>query len=164
MIKEDKAKNLASNGKVCLDMNTAKRIYFTVKSNESHSVFFDKEKIEWNCDCRYNAMKGNGNLCSHILAAKEYWESSMRNKAEKEIGRVELALKELKLISEEKKAKDLVELIKSYAMDARHFYEKKEYLESFELCSYVFGLLDSAARLGFIDPGKARKHYKIDQE
>jgi len=161
-MKEEKAKNLCKNGKIVLDMNTDKRIYFTVDSNEPHSVFFDKEKIEWRCDCRYNAIKHK--TCSHVLAAKEFWESKMKNKAEKELGRVKFALKELKLSSKESKAKDLLTLIKSYAKDAEHFYKKGDLLECFELCSYVFGLLDSAARLGFINPGKARKHYKIEQK
>lgn len=160
-MKEDKAKDLVSEGKVFLDMNTAKRLYFTVKSNDSHSVFFDKERIEWKCDCRYNAVKSK--TCSHVLAAKEFFESNIKNKADKELSRVNFALKELKLSSDDSKARDLLELIKSYAKDAQHFYGKNDYLECFELCSYVFGLLDSAARLGFIDPGNARKHYKIDQ-
>ena len=160
-MKEEKARELVNDGKIVLDMNTDKRIFFTVKSNEEHSVFFDKERIEWRCDCRYNAVKHK--TCSHVLAAKNFWESSMKNKAEKELGRVKFALKELKLISNDKKAKDLLELIKSYAKDAQHFFEKKEFIECFELCSYVFGLLDSAARLEFINPGNAKEHYKIDQ-
>ncbi|MBR9678760.1 MAG: DUF357 domain-containing protein [Nanoarchaeota archaeon] len=161
-MKEEKAKELCKNGKIKLDMNTDKRIYFTVNSNEPHSVFFDKEKIGWHCDCRYNAIKHK--TCSHVLAAKEFWESKMKNKAEKELGRVKYALKELKLTSKENKAQDLLKLINSYAKDAEHFYKKGDLLECFELCSYVFGLLDSAARLGFIDPGKARNHYKIDEK
>ena len=160
-MKDDKAKKLISEGKVSLDMNTVKRIFFTVTSTEPHSVFFDKDRVEWQCDCRYNAVKSK--TCSHILAAKEFWESNIKNKADKEILRVTFALKELRLVSTNSKAKDLLELIKSYAKDAQTFYDKGDLLECFELCSYVFGLLDSAARLGFIDPGSARKHYKIDQ-
>ena len=161
-MKEEKAKDLYKNGKVKLDMNTQKRIYFTVESNEPHSVFFDKEKIEWRCDCKYNAIKHK--TCSHVLAAKEHWESKMKNKAEKELNRVKYALKELKLKNKNKKAEDLLKLIKSYAKDADYFYKKGDLIECFELCSYIFGLLDSAARLGFINPGKARKHYKIEQK
>jgi hypothetical protein len=161
-MKEKKARELFENGKIKLDMNTPKRIYFTVDSNEEHSVFFDKEKIEWKCDCHYNAIKGR--TCSHVLAAKEFWESNMKNKAEKELSRVKFALKELKIVSKNVKARDLLRLIKSYVKDAEYFYKKGDLLECFELCSYVFGLLDSAARLGFINPGKARKHYKIDNE
>ena len=103
-------------------------------------------------------------MCSHILAAKQFYESRIKNKSEKELERVKFAVKELKLTKETKKSKDLLMLIKSYERDAQHFFDKKEYLECFELCSYVFGLLDSAASLGFIDPGDARKHYKIEQD
>lgn len=160
--KKEKAEELVKDGKVVLDMKKKNKIYFTVKSNEEHSVFFDKKTITWNCDCRYFALKDK--QCSHILAAKTFWESKIQNKAEKELQRVKFALNELRLLKEDKKGKDLLLLIKSYAEDAEHFFKKEEYIESFELCSYVFGLLDSAARLGYINPGKAKKHYKIEQE
>ena len=48
-------------------------------------------------------------------------------------------------------------------IDANYFYAKGKLLEAFELYSYLWGLLDAGARLGLFDPGKARKHYKIEQ-
>ncbi len=160
-IKEDKADDLIKNNNVRLDIKTENRIHFTVNSNEEHSLYFDRKNITWNCDCRYFSIKEK--QCSHILAAKHFWESKIKNKCEKELDRVRFALKELKPLKEDKNGKNLLHLIKSYSEDAHYFFDKKEYLECFELCSYIFGLLDSAARLGYIDPGAARKHYKIDQ-
>jgi len=84
----------------------------------------------------------------------------MKELAEKEKKRVEFAIKELK--KKDDKADSVLELVYSYEKDANYFFMKKEYLESFELYVYVFGLLDALARLDLIDPGKARKHYKID--
>jgi len=84
---------------------------------------------------------------------------------DKEIERTEFALEEIsdsELNSE--KFNDLLSLIKSYFKDALHFYNKGEFIESLELLSYLWGLLDAGARLGYIEPGKARKHFKIEQE
>lgn len=85
----------------------------------------------------------------------------LREKVEKEIERVKFALKEIKV---KKGGEDLFHLAKSYFKDALYFYERKEYLKAFELLSYVFGLLDGGARLKYFDPGKARKHFKIEQD
>ena len=158
--KEKKAKKLVKEKKVTIDIINNKRLHFTVNSNETHTVIFDKQKIGWSCDCKHSSVQQK--TCSHIIACKEYYESSIKHKAEIELSRVKYALSEVKLVETNKKTKDLLELIKSYAKDSEYFYEKKDYLESFELSSYVFGLLDSAARLGVINPGKAKTHYKIE--
>ncbi len=81
-------------------------------------------------------------------------------KIEKE--RADFAFKEIKVKNTEK-AKELFELAYSYYKDANYFYSKGQFLEAFELFAYVWGLLDAGARLGLFDPGKARRHYKIDQ-
>ncbi|MFH8038854.1 MAG: hypothetical protein QXJ14_02490 [Candidatus Aenigmatarchaeota archaeon] len=68
LYKKLKAYRFLREKKVKLDFETEKRIYFTVKSNEIHSVFFDKEKKEWFCDCKYFSLKLKE--CSHIIACK----------------------------------------------------------------------------------------------
>ena len=68
-----KAKELVRSGKVKIDLETEKRIYFTVESNEKHSVIYDKLGDNWECDCRYFSLKGKE--CSHILACKIYLKS-----------------------------------------------------------------------------------------
>lgn len=87
----------------------------------------------------------------------------LRKKVKEELERTKFALEELR-VEDSKKAKSLERLVRSYYEDARHFYEKGEFLKAFELFSYTWGLLDAGARLGIFNPGKARKHYKIDQE
>ncbi len=89
-------------------------------------------------------------------------EDFIREEALKEFDRISFAIKELRILN--KKAERVIELIKSYQEDAEYFLKKKKYFEAFEICVYVFGLLDTLANLKLIDPGKARKHYKIEQE
>ena len=79
--------------------------------------------------------------------------------AKKEKERVDFALRELRINDE--RANVVMELVNSYKEDADYFFKNKKYLEAFELYVYIFGLLDALARLNLIDPGKARKHYKI---
>ena len=78
----------------------------------------------------------------------------------KEFERTTFAFSELKV---NKGGEDLYTLARSYFDDALHFYNKGALLEAFELFAYVWGLLDAGARLGLFNPGKARKHYKIEQ-
>jgi hypothetical protein len=56
-----------------------------------------------------------------------------------------------------------MELAKSYFTDAEHFLSEHRFLEAFELYVYIFGMLDALARLGLIDPGSARHHFKVEQ-
>jgi hypothetical protein len=65
---EKKARKLFREGRVRLDFESEKRIYFTVYSREVHSVIFDKEKNEFKCDCKYFSVKQIE--CSHIKACK----------------------------------------------------------------------------------------------
>lgn len=85
----------------------------------------------------------------------------MKKAAEKEKRRTDFVFSELRLLDE--KGKDLLELARSYKKDADFFFKKEKWFEAFELYVYLFGILDSLARLGLIDPGKAREHYKIEQ-
>jgi hypothetical protein len=80
---------------------------------------------------------------------------------EKEKKRVEEALASLKVVDE--KAHEVMELVDSYAIDAEHFFSQDKFLEAFELYVYIFGILDALARLKMIDPGDARKHFKVEQ-
>jgi len=65
---EKKASKLFREGRVRLDFESEKRIYFTVYSREVHSVIYDKEKNEFKCDCKYFSVKQRE--CSHIKACK----------------------------------------------------------------------------------------------
>jgi hypothetical protein len=65
---EKKARKLFREGRVRLDFESEKRIYFTVYSRDVHSVIFDKEKNDFKCDCKYFSVKQKE--CSHIKACK----------------------------------------------------------------------------------------------
>lgn len=64
-----KAEKLLQEGKVKKEVETAKRIHFSVVgTDENHSVIFDKTKNHWSCDCSYNSLKRK--ICSHIAASQ----------------------------------------------------------------------------------------------
>ncbi|GEM_PF-887468 len=63
-----------------------------------------------------------------------------------------------------KSSKNILAFVKAYFEDSKFFYEKGKYLESFELCSYIWGFLDCLAILGLITPRKTRKYFKIEQD
>jgi len=66
---KNKARSIFKEGKVKRKLETDKRIHFEVQGEtENHSVIYDKEKDEWNCDCKYFSLKEKE--CSHILASK----------------------------------------------------------------------------------------------
>jgi hypothetical protein len=65
---EKKARKLFREGRVRLDFESEKRIYFTVYSRDVHSVIYDKERNEFKCDCKYFSVKQRE--CSHIKACK----------------------------------------------------------------------------------------------
>lgn len=90
------------------------------------------------------------------------WKMKLERRVNKELERTEFALAELE-VEESDKAKDLEELVRSYFNDAKYFIDEGEHLKALSLLSYTWGLLDAGARLGVLDPGEAREHYKIDQ-
>jgi len=60
---------LFKNGKVLKEIETEKRIHFTIlNESENHQVIYDKEKNSWSCDCQFFALKFNE--CSHIIACQ----------------------------------------------------------------------------------------------
>jgi len=73
---ERKGYQLFISNKVKLELESEKRIFFSVKSREKHSVIFDKEKGKWECDCAYFSIKGKE--CSHIIACKFYLRNLLR--------------------------------------------------------------------------------------
>ncbi len=92
----------------------------------------------------------------------------MKESVEREIGKLEEVFEEVRIVLPEKStlyncAKDLYDLSRSYFEDAKYFFEKGKFLEAFELCSYIWGILDSMARIGFINPKKTRKYFKVEQ-
>jgi len=86
----------------------------------------------------------------------------LRERVFKEIEKTKEVLEGIRIIDE--KGEDLISLARSYFEDSKYFYEKGKYLEAFELLSYLWGILDACARLNLINPGKFRKHFKVEQQ
>ena len=60
---------LFKNGKVKKEVDTPKRIHFTIPNDEENrQIMYDKTKDSWSCDCRFYALKLKD--CSHIIACK----------------------------------------------------------------------------------------------
>ena len=77
-----KAYWLFRSGKVRKDMESEKRIFFSVFSRETHSVIFDKDKNEFSCDCNYFSL--HFKPCSHIIAVKLFLEEINNKKVSRE--------------------------------------------------------------------------------
>lgn len=64
----------------------------------------------------------------------------------------EKALKEAKKnISNEKEAKEIVEMVENYLSDAKYFQDKKDLVNAFAALNYAHGWLDCGARLKIFD-------------
>jgi hypothetical protein len=51
----------------------------------------------------------------------------------------------------DKERGDMLDMIKRYISDAKHFYEKKDFVNAFAALNYAHGWLDAGARLGIFD-------------
>ena len=79
---KNKGTRFLLDGKVKEDMDSKRRKYFTVQSeNDTYSVILDKLQQIWSCDCKFNSMKQRE--CSHIYACKMKEEFSKREKSAK---------------------------------------------------------------------------------
>ncbi len=53
----------------------------------------------------------------------------------------------------QKIAEDFLNMATSYYSDAKHFFEKGEYVDAFACVNYAHGWLDAAVRFGLFDVG-----------
>jgi hypothetical protein len=68
---------------------------------------------------------------------------------------------EIKLIDDS--FSQIFNLAKSYYQDMKHFFDKKEYVKSFELQNYVWGMLDSLAVMKAVQvPEEMQKWFKAE--
>ena len=65
--------------------------------------------------------------------------------AKKEIDKVEIIIKELKLV--DSKGKDILNLINSYFEDAKYFYDKKRFIQAFEAAVMCWTYADAGLHL-----------------
>lgn len=82
---------------------------------------------------------------------------------ERELKKLEEIFKEVKL--KNKKALEVFDLAKTYFQDALYFNKKDEYVKTFELINYCWGLLDALAILKALEiPAKMKGWFKIEQK
>lgn len=52
---------------------------------------------------------------------------------------------------EEKRAKEIIDMVSNYVSDARHFKEKGDFVNAFAALNYAHGWLDAGVRLDVFD-------------
>tara|TARA_Y100000310_G_scaffold109178_1_gene107602 strand:+ start:819 stop:1112 length:294 start_codon:yes stop_codon:yes gene_type:complete len=77
------------------------------------------------------------------------------------------ALKKVKIVKKgkvdfEKSAEDFLDMASRYFSDARHFADKKDYVNAFACLNYAHGWLDAGARLGLFDVGGDNVLFTVD--
>ncbi len=77
------------------------------------------------------------------------------------------ALKKIKLAAPSKThldtmAKDFLNMATTYYQDAKHFYEKGDYINAFAALNYSHGWLDAGARMGLFDVGHDNILFTVD--
>lgn len=82
--------------------------------------------------------------------------------AKKEIDKVELIIKELKLI--DSKGQDILNLINAYFEDAKYFYDKKQFVQAFEAAIMCWTYADAGLHLNVFEiSDDLRKMFTIDK-
>jgi len=98
--------------------------------------------------------------------AKKDLTGALKAKTEKDLGITKQALDKLKIIAPErshlrKVAEDYLSMARAYYDDARHFYDKGDYVNAFACVNYAHGWLDAGARLGIFDVGGDDKLFTL---
>ena len=81
--------------------------------------------------------------------------------ARKEIERIEEVIKEVEL--KDVKATEVYNLALSYFTDAKHFFEKEDFIRAFEAIVISWAYLDACLHFGFIEiPEKFKKYFTVE--
>lgn len=77
------------------------------------------------------------------------------------------ALKKIKYCAPEKTplneiAKDFFLMANTYYLDAKNFFEKKDYINAFAAVNYAHGWLDAGARIGIFDVDHDNKLFTVE--
>jgi hypothetical protein len=81
-----------------------------------------------------------------------------REHIERYLATTERAIAKVKVAPSERShlirvAQDFLEMAQAYAGDARHFYERGDFVNALSCVNYAHGWLDAGARLGLFDVG-----------
>ena len=80
--------------------------------------------------------------------------------AKKEIEKIEEIIKEVKL--KDNVALEVYNLALSYFSDAKHFFEKEDFVRAFEAVVISWAYLDACLHFGFIEvPEKFKKYFTV---
>ena len=74
---------------------------------------------------------------------------------------LKLAEKSKNKTSLTKEREDMLDMIKRYISDAKHFYEKQDFVNAFAALNYTHGWLDAGARIGIFDVHDS-KYFTVD--
>jgi len=74
-----------------------------------------------------------------------------RSRVEKYVRMVEDALSNIKVKSEEKRVKEVINLAEAYLKDSKYYLGKNDLATALATISYAEGLIDSLGRLGFVE-------------
>ncbi|MBW2977291.1 DUF357 domain-containing protein [Candidatus Woesearchaeota archaeon] len=74
---------------------------------------------------------------------------------------LKLAEKSKNRTSLKKEREDMLDMIKRYISDAKHFYKKQDFINAFAALNYSHGWLDAGARLGIFDVHDS-KYFTVD--
>jgi len=102
-----------------------------------------------------------------MTTKKEIQNTITKEKLEKYFDVTGRALKKLKLAAPNKThldtmAKDFLNMATTYYNDAKHFYEKDDYINAFAALNYSHGWLDAGARMGLFDVGHDNVLFTVD--
>lgn len=85
----------------------------------------------------------------------------IENEAKREIERIDKVLKKLKVVNSE--GNKIFELVKSYHSDAKHFFDRKKFLQAFEASIICWAYIDSGLHLGIFEiPKEFSKLFTIE--
>jgi uncharacterized protein len=86
---------------------------------------------------------------------KEITEQKLKRYFEITSGAFEVVKKNI-VLSREEDAKEILEMVKNYLFDARHFQSGGNWVLAFGALNYAHGWIDSGVRLGIFDVNDER--------
>jgi hypothetical protein len=66
-----------------------------------------------------------------------------KERAKKDIDKLDKILKIFKSLSLDKKYPKITEYVENYGADAKHFFENKDYFTAFGAANYAYGFIDA---------------------
>ena len=85
---------------------------------------------------------------------------NLENESEKEIKRISKVLENLEIL--DSKGDEILELIKAYNTDSKHFFKEKKFLQTFEAAVICWAYVDVGLHLGiFKVPEELKRMFTV---